>query len=92
MYRIFLTNEFLKQLNKIDSRIRKGLEKKIEEYISPQLKQEPHFGKNVKKLRGYVPETWRYRIGSFRLFYIIDEVEKIVALISIDDRKDAYQK
>jgi mRNA interferase RelE/StbE len=92
MYRIFLTNEFLKQLKKIDSRIGKGLEKKIEEYISPQLKQEPHFGKNVKKLRGYVPETWRYRIGSFRLFYIIDEVEKIVALISIDDRKDAYQK
>ena len=90
MYRIFLTNEFLKQLKKIDSRIRKGLEKKIEEYISPQLKQEPHFGKNVKKLRGYVPETWRYRIGSFRLFYIVDEVEKIVALISIDDRKDAY--
>jgi mRNA interferase RelE/StbE len=90
MYRIFLTNEFLKQLKKIDSRIRKGLEKKIEEYISPQLKQEPHFGKNVKKLRGYVPETWRYRIGSFRLFYIIDELEKIVALISIDDRKDAY--
>ena len=92
MYRIFLTNEFLKQLKKIDSRIRKGLEKKIEEYISPQLKQEPHFGKNVKKLRGYVPETWRYRIGSFRLFYIIDEVEKIVALISIDDRTDAYRK
>jgi mRNA interferase RelE/StbE len=92
MYRIFLTNEFLKQLKKIDSRIRKGLEKKIEEYISPQLKQEPHFGKNVKKLRGYEPETWRYRIGSFRLFYIIDEVEKIVALISIDDRKNAYWK
>ena len=90
MYRIFLTNEFLKQLKKIDSRIRKGLEKKIEEYISPQLKRETHFGKNVKKLRGYVPETWRYRIGNFRLFYIIDEVEKIVALISIDDRKDAY--
>jgi mRNA interferase RelE/StbE len=90
MYRIFLTNEFLKQLKKIDSRIRKGLEKKIEEYISPQLKQEPHFGKNVKKLRDYVPETWRYRIGNFRLFYIIDEAEKIVALISIDDRKDAH--
>ena len=32
MYGIFLTNEFLKRLNKIDSRIRKGLEKKIEEY------------------------------------------------------------
>lgn len=90
MYRIFLTDEFMKQLDKIELRIRKQLDKKIEGYISPQLKQEPHFGKNVKKLHGYVPERRRYRIGNFRLFYIIDEKEKIVAMISIDDRKDAY--
>ena len=90
MYRIFLTSEFLKQLDKIEPPIRKKLDKKIEEYISPQLKQEPHFGQNVRKLRGYKPDTWRYRIGSFRLFYFIDEKEKVVAMISIDDRKDAY--
>ena len=90
MYRAFLTSEFLKQLNKIEPQVRKKLDKKIEEYISPQLKQEPHFGQNVGKLRGYEPDTWRYRIGSFRLFYIIDEKEKVVAMISIDDRKDAY--
>lgn len=90
MYRIFLTAEFLKQLQKIEPQIRKKLDKKIKEYISPQLKQEPHFGQNVKKLRGYEPEIWRYRIGSFRLFYIIDEKEKTVAMISIDHRKDAY--
>ena len=90
MYRLFLTSEFLKQLDKIEPPIRKKLDKKIEEYISPQLKQEPHFGQNVRKLRGYEPDTWRYRIGSFRLFYIIDEKEKVVAMISIDDRKDAY--
>jgi len=90
MYRIFLTSEFLKQLDKIEPPIRKKLDKKIEEYISPQLKQEPHFGQNVRKLRGYKPDTWRYRIGSFRLFYIIDEKEKVVAMISIDDRRDSY--
>jgi mRNA interferase RelE/StbE len=90
MYRIFLTAEFLKQLDKVEPQIRKKLDKKIEEYITHQLKQEPRFGQNVKKLRGYVPETWRYRIGSFRPFYIIDEKEKIVVMISIDDRKDAY--
>jgi mRNA interferase RelE/StbE len=37
-----------------------------------------------------MPARWRYRIGKFRLFYIIDEKEKVVAMISIDDRKDAY--
>ncbi len=90
MYRLFLTDEFQKQLTKIKSPIKGRLEKKIEEYLSPQLKREPHFGKNIKKLRGHSPETWRYRIGNFRLFYIIDENEKIIALVSVDDRKDTY--
>lgn len=90
MYRIFLTDEFLKQLDKIRLPIRKQLDKKISEYLSPQLKQEPHFGKNIKKFRGYEPERWRYRIGDFRLFYFIDEEEKTIAMISIDHRKDVY--
>lgn len=90
MYRIFLTAEFLKQLDKIEPMIRKKLDKKIEEYVSPQLKEEPHLGRNIKKLRDYHPETWRYRIGKFRLFYIIDEKNKTVAMISVDHRKDAY--
>jgi mRNA interferase RelE/StbE len=80
----------MKQIEKIEPSFKKSLEKKINEYISPQLKQEPHFGKNVKKLHGYTSETWRYRIGNFRLFYIIDEKEKIVVIISIDDRKNVY--
>jgi hypothetical protein len=63
MYRIFLTGEFLKQLEKIEPLIRQRLEKKIEGYIAPQLQQEPHFGKNIKKLRDYVPETWAASAG-----------------------------
>jgi len=90
MYRIFRTLEFQKQLDRIDLSIRSQLNKKIEQYAYPQLTQEPHFGQNIKKLRDYKPETWRYRIGNFRLFYIIDEKEKIVAMISIDHRKNAY--
>ena len=90
MYRIFLTDEFLKRLNKLEPPIKKKLDKKINEYVSPQLKKEPHVGRNIKKLRAYKPETWRYRIGNFRLFYIIDEKEKIVAMLSLDHRKGAY--
>ena len=90
MYQIFLTDEFQKQFDKMELSIKRQLDKKIEEYICPQLKQEPHFGKNIKKLRGYKPEIWRYRIGNFRLFYVIDEEEKTIAMISIDHRKDAY--
>jgi mRNA interferase RelE/StbE len=38
----------------------------------------------------YKPETWRYRIGKYRLFYVIDENEKTVYILSIDLRKEAY--
>jgi mRNA interferase RelE/StbE len=58
--------------------------------VGPQLKQEPHFGLNIKKLRGYDPEIWRYRIGRFRVFYLIDEKDHIVKVLSIEQRKNAY--
>ena len=52
---------------------------------------EPCFGKNIKKLRDYNPDTWRYRIGKFRLFYTVDHEEKIIYILAIDFRKDAYR-
>lgn len=89
-YRIFATDEFQKRINKISKRDKLFIEKKLTQYVYPQLKEEPHFGNNIKKLVNYVPETWRYRIGKYRLFYVIEEIEKIVYVISIDLRKDAY--
>jgi mRNA-degrading endonuclease RelE of RelBE toxin-antitoxin system len=58
--------------------------------VSP-LKSEPFWGKNIKKLRGYDPYTWHYRIGKLRLFYIVDQEEQVVCILTIDDRKDAYK-
>ena len=89
-YKIFETNEFLKRLDKLANREESFIKKKLLQYIYPQLKEEPHYGNNIKKLVGYKPETWRYRIGKFRLFYVIDETEKIIYILSIDFRKDAY--
>jgi mRNA interferase RelE/StbE len=91
MYRLFLTHEFDQSLKKLAASDRARIEKKIQIYIGPQLKHEPHFGLNIKKLSGYEPETWRYRIGDFRLFYLIDEHTRIVKVISIDLRKDSYK-
>lgn len=89
-YKIFETNEFLKKLDKTANQDRAFIEKKLNQYVYPQLKDEPHYGNNIKKLVGYNPETWRYRIGKYRLFYVIDEIDKILFIISIDLRKDAY--
>jgi len=90
-FRIFETDEFLKrlgQLTLIDSRF---IQRKRVEYVYPQLRKDPFFGLNVKKLKGYTPETWRYRIGRFRVFYSIDQAEQIVSILSVDNRRDAYK-
>lgn len=89
-FRIFESNEFQKKINKLDAQSQAIISKKLHAYAYPQLKQEPFFGKNIKKLKGYNPNTWRYRIGKFRLFYHIDYEENIVYMLTVDNRKDAY--
>lgn len=89
-YKIFETNEFLKKTQKISKKDKSFIEKKLAQYVYPQLREEPHYGNNIKKLVDYNPETWRYRIGKYRLFYVIDKSDKIIYMLSIDLRKDAY--
>lgn len=90
-FRIFETNEFAKQFKKLERRDAAFLRKKLDSYVYPQIKAEPFWGNNIKKLQGYSPDTWRYRIGKFRLFYIIDQSEKIIFILTVDDRKETYR-
>lgn len=89
-FRIFETDQFIEDLEKDFSGRREYIKSKLNNYVYPQLKQQPYFGKNIKKLRDYKPETWRYRIGSYRFFYEIDDKRKIIFMISADNRADAY--
>ena len=34
---------------------------------------------------------WRYRVSDLRFFYEINEQEKIVYMVAISHRKDAYR-
>lgn len=88
-FKIFETDEFTKCIEILPRKDNKLIKKKLLGYVYPQLKKEPHFGTNIKKLHSYEPDTWRYRIGRYRIFYIIEK--EIVSIISIDYRKDAYK-
>lgn len=90
-FAIFETDEFLKRLDKQDPADRSFIRDKLDSFIYPQLRRQPFFGKNIRKLRGYSPDTWRYRVRSYRLFYSVDTDERIVYVLTIDDRKDAYK-
>lgn len=90
-FRIFETRQFISDLEEIPGSQQERLRIKLETYIYPQLKQQPYFGKNIKKLVNYKPETWRYRIGDYRFFYEIEERRKIIFMISADLRGRAYK-
>jgi mRNA interferase RelE/StbE len=76
------------------ARLKRGgrgdIPKKLIDQVYPQLRVRPHFGPNIKKLSDFEPETWRYRIGSWRFFYEIDEQSRIVFMTAAAHRSRAY--
>lgn len=90
-YKIFKTDEYLKQFRKLSKKSQGILGRKEEHQVFPQLKDNPYYGPNIKKSTDYTPETWRYRAGDYRILYEIDDTEHIVDLITLDDRKDVYR-
>ncbi len=90
-FRIFETEEFQKKFRKLPARESRFIQRKLAEYVYPQLCVDPFLGPNIKKLSGYQPDTWRYRIGRFRVFFIVDQETRIVSILSVHDRRDAYR-
>ena len=90
-YQIFETRQYQSDLKRLDSSVRSQIEKKLQGYVYPQLRQEPHVGSNIRKLKEWSPETWRYRIGSWRFFYEIRDGEKRVYMTTLSHRREAYR-
>ena len=87
-YKIAETDNFSQ---KISDRRFARIYSKITDYVYPQLRNNPFFGLNIKKLKGEFESLYRYRIGNYRIFYKIDNDKILVVIIDIDDRKDAYK-
>lgn len=90
-YSIFETENYEKDLNKLPKKDSQFIRSKATNYIYPLLRNNPHYGANIKKLKDWEPDTWRYRISQYRLFYEIDEEDKLVIITAIEKRKDAYR-
>ena len=90
-YRIFETDEFMRKLGKFSKSDVKSIRAKLINYAYPQLREQPFYGSNIRKLRGFSEDVWRYRIGNFRIFYIVDNDTRIVSIVSVEARKDAYR-
>jgi len=69
----------------------RAVSSKLKDYVYPQLRENPFFGPNIKKLKGEFESVYRYRIGKFRVFYVINEQQIVVILVDLEQRKDSYR-
>ena len=91
-FRVFETEQFQKDLRRLARSGYQGIVEKLRETVYPQLRGHPHFGPQIRRLKGYEPPTWRYRIGAWRFFFEIDEVERVVFLLAASHRGAAYDR
>ena len=89
-YRVFETEQFQKDLRMLARAGQSGVVGKLREIVYPELARYPRWGPNVRKLKAYVPETWRYRIGPWRFFFEIDDEQHIVFMTAAAHRGSAY--
>jgi len=79
-----------KTFEKIKEKIDLKLYIKIKNIVYPQLKSNPFYGNNIKKLKGKFEGYYRYRLGNYRLFYLIENDKILVAIVDFRHRQDAY--
>jgi mRNA interferase RelE/StbE len=85
MFEVVFSRQAEKFYNKADDKLIFKINQVIQE-----LSVQPFIGNNIKKLRGYFDGMYRYRIGDYRIVYSVENSIKIISVIWIGKRKDAY--
>ena len=79
-----------KTFQKIKVKIDKKLYNKIVNDVYPKLKSNPFYGLHIKKLKGEFEGYYRYRIGNYRLFYLIENDKVLIIVTDLKHRQNAY--
>jgi mRNA interferase RelE/StbE len=79
-----------KTFEKVKKKLDPKLYQKIKNIVYPQLRTNPHFGTNIKKLKGEFAGYYRFRIGNYRLFYLVDNENILVLVVDLRHRQSAY--
>ncbi len=84
MYKVIVSKTASKELADLPSQVVNRIVPAI-----IKLGENPH-PVGCKKLKGE-QDTWRIRVGDYRVVYIIDEVVRIVDVRSVGHRKNVYE-
>lgn len=89
-YEIAETESFRKLLRKNKSLA--GVYRRMVDVVYPMLRRKPHFGPNIKRLKGEFDQFYRYQGGDYRLFYSIEENKVVVVIVDLRTRQEAHLK
>lgn len=84
-WEIILTRPSEKIYEKSDKEMKKRLDNCFGE-----LEKDPLYGINIKPLTGKLKGLYRYRVGDWRVIYRISRETKVVEIIAILPRGNAY--
>lgn len=90
-YRIFKTAGFQRDLASLGAVSAKPIRDTLTRRVYPVLRAAPREAPFAARLRNWDPPTWTVRIGSWRVFYEIDDEKRVVFLTAADHRKEAYR-
>lgn len=83
-YKVSIPGRVQKQIDKLPRNIWLRVRSVID-----QLEDNP-LSNRAKKLSG-LPDTWRIRVGDYRLLYTIEDDRLIVLVIKIGHRREVYR-
>lgn len=86
MYELLLTRDAHRFYERADVPLVKRLNRCFE-----YLQQSPYEHPNIKRLRGPLAGSYRYRIGDWRVIYKVDEEKRQVTILLILHRSEAYR-
>jgi mRNA interferase RelE/StbE len=55
-----------------------------------RLEENPRGATNIRALRGPLTGLWRFRVGDYRVVYRIDDEGRLVYVLTIAHRRNAY--
>lgn len=82
-YKPAFTRAFLRQYRKLPDPAKERTKKAIVEITA-----NPYLG---VKLRGALQGNWRWRVGDYRIVYLIEEENKQAVFIDVGARKTVYE-
>lgn len=81
-YKSVFTHGFSKEFDRLPKNIKEQILSALEKTVA-----NPYTG---TKLRGKLEGLWRWRVGKYRIIYLIDEKEKTIVFLDVGLRKSIY--